>query len=289
MPTSLDWQAARRAYTLQLMPVQQTNATTYNPNDLDLTRVAEYERVIRAPLERVWENVLDWEHLPHLHASSFDHIALDDLGDWGWRTWSDPEHSSHVELCVADERRYVARSYRSGQQVSEIWTTLEPRGDQTAITVEFSLANVEADNADALGQLMLTLYTRLWDEDESMMRERHRRLQESRSDETSVRLGNRDELAVRLRDGEQIVFQLRKREYQLRLRDDALITHPTICPHLLGPLTDADISGGTLRCPWHGYKFDLETGACLSPRHADCKLPAAAEVLEEDGILFARA
>ena len=271
------------------MPAQQHNATTRNPNGLDLTRVATYERVIRAPLERVWENVLDWEHLPHLHATSFEYIALDEGGDWGWRTWSDPEHNSHVELCVADEARYVARSYLGGQQVSEIWTTLERQGDETAISVEFSLANVAAGDAEALGDMMLSLYTRLWDEDEAMMRERHRRLGESRSGDTSVRLGSREELVARLRNREQIVFQLRKREYQLRLRGDALITHATICPHLLGPLTDAAVADGRLRCPWHGYEFDLETGACLSPAHANCTLPAPARLAEEDGAIIAKA
>lgn len=58
------------------MPAQQTNTHARNPNGLDLVRVARYERTIRADIERVWENVLDWEHLAHLHDSSFDHIDL---------------------------------------------------------------------------------------------------------------------------------------------------------------------------------------------------------------------
>ena len=41
-----------------------------------LTSVAVYERTIRASLERVWENVLDWEHLPWLHRRTFGHIRL---------------------------------------------------------------------------------------------------------------------------------------------------------------------------------------------------------------------
>ena len=46
------------------MPANQQNAALFNPNAPNLTRVATYERLIRAPEERVWENVLDWEHLP---------------------------------------------------------------------------------------------------------------------------------------------------------------------------------------------------------------------------------
>ena len=70
------------------MPAHQTNALERNPNGLNLTRVAEYRRDIRASLERVWENVLDWEHLPHLHATSFGYCELDEAGDWGWEILS---------------------------------------------------------------------------------------------------------------------------------------------------------------------------------------------------------
>ena len=34
------------------------------------------------------------------------------------------------------------------------------------------------------------------------------------------------------------------------------------CPHNRGPLHEGDIEGTTLTCPWHGYGFDLRTGAC---------------------------
>src|SRR5512143_3022502 len=47
--------------------------------------VAVYERVVGASLERVWENVLDWEHLPWLHAGTFGHVRLLDASDEGWR------------------------------------------------------------------------------------------------------------------------------------------------------------------------------------------------------------
>ena len=37
----------------------------------ELNVVATYRRTIHASLERIWENVLDWEHLPWLHRSAF--------------------------------------------------------------------------------------------------------------------------------------------------------------------------------------------------------------------------
>jgi nitrite reductase/ring-hydroxylating ferredoxin subunit len=51
----------------------------------DLVSVAVYERTIRASLERIWENVLDWEHLPGLNRGSFDAIRCLDASEHGWR------------------------------------------------------------------------------------------------------------------------------------------------------------------------------------------------------------
>ena len=50
-----------------------------------LALVGVYRRAVHASLERVWENVFDWEHLPHLHHQSFSAIECVDSGDWGWR------------------------------------------------------------------------------------------------------------------------------------------------------------------------------------------------------------
>jgi len=34
------------------------------------------------------------------------------------------------------------------------------------------------------------------------------------------------------------------------------------CPHLGGPLGDGEISDCQITCPWHGWQFDIKTGAC---------------------------
>jgi hypothetical protein len=63
-----------------------------------------YRRVIRASLDRVWENVLDWEHLPHLHKDSFRAIAPIRVDRDGWR--------ANVELADGD-RGVVSIARRS--------------------------------------------------------------------------------------------------------------------------------------------------------------------------------
>lgn len=34
------------------------------------------------------------------------------------------------------------------------------------------------------------------------------------------------------------------------------------CPHMGGPLAEGDVTGGCVTCPWHGWQFKLENGAC---------------------------
>ena len=36
----------------------------------------DYHRRVGASLDRIWENVFDWEHLAHLHDGSFRHCEL---------------------------------------------------------------------------------------------------------------------------------------------------------------------------------------------------------------------
>ena len=269
------------------MSAIQPNAQQFNPNQLNLVHVATYEREIGVPLVRVWENVLDWEHLPWLHRTSFDYAELDAGGDWGWRTWSDPEHLSHVELTRVDQHRYVARSYKAGTQASEIWTELTDRDDTTGVRVSFHIADVAEEAKDAVGAAMVRLYTRLWDEDEAMMAERHQRLHEDRALAPETDLGEIEPLQQAVADGELIVFQLQRREYQLILVEDELTCHSTICPHLLGPLQAAE-QPDELFCPWHGYRFNRETGACVYPAEASCRLSPAPQLNVENGRLIAR-
>jgi nitrite reductase/ring-hydroxylating ferredoxin subunit len=37
------------------------------------------------------------------------------------------------------------------------------------------------------------------------------------------------------------------------------------CPHLEGPLFQGTLSGATVTCPWHQWRFDLRSGERLSP------------------------
>ena len=44
--------------------------------------------------------------------------------------------------------------------------------------------------------------------------------------------------------------------------DGELVAVPGVCPHEDVALADGDLEGPQLRCPGHGYLFDLHTGRC---------------------------
>ena len=50
-----------------------------------LSHVATYTRELPINLDRMYENALDWEHLPFLHSSTFSSIEKIEAGNWGWR------------------------------------------------------------------------------------------------------------------------------------------------------------------------------------------------------------
>jgi nitrite reductase/ring-hydroxylating ferredoxin subunit len=57
------------------------------------------------------------------------------------------------------------------------------------------------------------------------------------------------------------------------------------CPHNRGPLAQGWVrDGSTLVCPWHWYRFDLDTGTCAT--NPDYRLRTY-PVLERDGALVA--
>ena len=100
-------------------------------------------------------------------------------------------------------------------------------------------------------------------------------------------LGSQLAIAQSLKQGARILFQLRGRECQLRELGGELIAHSSICPHLLGPLVDVDISTGRLCCPWHGYEFELGSGECVFPPEANYRLASAPKLVTVDGNIIA--
>ena len=141
-----------------------------------LTLVATYRRTIHTSLERIWENVMDWEHLPWLHRRSFTAIQLLERTPELWRARVTLAPAETARIAVIEVRtdqpylRYWSRTLEGQGAGTEILTCLEPLGERTTgIVVEFRVPGVSLAQANAVGAAYLRLYTRLWDEDERMM------------------------------------------------------------------------------------------------------------------------
>lgn len=207
---------------------------------MPLTSLATYERTIFASLERIWENVLDWEHLPWLHPETFGHVRFLGTTPQGYRAETSLAAARAPEAFVIDvaidrtARSYHSRTVAGPGNGTDVFTRLEPVGPhETRVTVDF-LAPVTPDPARAarIGARLVEMYTRLWDQDQAMMTRRQAAVDGRLAPATR-------EVIV---DGTPCRFS-------------------TVCPHLGGPLDAAGVDGaGIVTCPWHGRRFDVRTG-----------------------------
>jgi len=232
-----------------------------------LVSVGVYRREVRSSLERIWENVLDWEHLPWLHAESFSRIECAHAGPEGWRArvgLAPAGAGPEILLEVALERpalRYVSRTLEGPGSGTEIWTRLTPAApERTQIEVEFLLPGIAPPRREALGRAYVQLYTLLWDQDQSMMTRRQGEL-DARAGRGPVASGSLSlgPLAA-LRPRLPLTVELGGRSFRVLEFEGELVAHATQCPHRLGPLAEAPVEDGCVRCPWHGYRFDVRTG-----------------------------
>ena len=246
----------------------------------ELTCVAVYQRPIAASVARIWENVLDWEHLPWLHRTSFADIRLLEQSPGGWRAWVTTRTRRPREFLVEvrldrPALRYVARTLEGDGAGTEIWTRLEPSAERsTRIHVRFEAPENDPARIEAIGDAYRRLYARLWDEDEAMMRRRQEVLAAAPGPKPSpggaVPLGRLDDLRPRL----PLRLRLDGRELRLVEIDGEILAHPTLCPHRGGPLDDAALDDGCITCPWHGYRYDLRSGRCLTDQSLALEPPA---------------
>ena len=64
------------------------------------------------------------------------------------------------------------------------------------------------------------------------------------------------------RDG-RTVIEVGGMEIAVFVVDGEAHAFANACPHEGNPLREGEILGDTLTCAYHGWKFDLGTGACL--------------------------
>ena len=255
-----------------------------------LDHVGSYLRRLPVSLDRMYENTLDWQHLPHLHRSSFCSIELEAAGAWGWRASvasgdGKVAANSLIELQLDRyARRWITRNLDGPHVGAEIWTHVFVVSERVLdIVVDFFVPDVPPVAKDKVGHAYARFYERLFDEDVEMMTERQRQLDQ--------RLDGVDESQVIEVDAAASLPQgvtLSGRQFVLNKLDNAesngsnpWVIYPAQCPHQLGPLENAALIDGLVRCPWHGYEFDVRTGACVSGSH--CQFGRMPKITERKG------
>ena len=258
-------------------------------NATELHLAATYRRRVEASLARIWENVFDWEHLAHLHDGSFAECALIDRGAWGWRvelTTVGAPAAQVIEL-RADRAngRYVSTTLEGAGAGTQIRVSLAPiEPHRVDVTVDFHIPESHPERLQALGAAYVAAYARLWDEDEVMMQARERALARRGSpDRTAPPLDLGNEQAVRA--ALPVSFDFGDAPFRLIDLNGEILAHSTICSHWLGPLDQAPVEDGEVRCPWHGYRFDVASGICRA--HPALTLAAAPGIRVIDGRVVA--
>ncbi len=208
----------------------------------------------------MYENALDWAHLPFLHSSSFKSIQALDFGAWGWRAdvIDIKDRSMRLELCLdRSSRRWITRNLEGDNKGAEIWTHVFVVTDRSLdLVIDFFVPLDNKSNKDKVGLAYAKSYERLYDEDVQMMSERQIEL-----DRRVQKRGNDEELTVLVPEQLPMKISWSGREYLINKEKQRWYAYPSRCPHLLGPLHDSQIIDGVIACPWHGFEFDLKTGA----------------------------
>ena len=76
-----------------------------------------------------------------------------------------------------------------------------------------------------------------------------------------VAVGRLDALPV----GRPVLFELDGRRVALVRTGDTVHALDDSCPHAGGPLSEGTVASGAVTCPYHGWVWDLATGACRVP------------------------
>ena len=108
-----------------------------------------------------------------------------------------------------------------------------------------------------------------------------------------VYVGPLDELAV----GESRIIEAGGKSIGIFNTGSRIVAALNLCPHEFAPVCRGQLSGTTLpsqpgefiwgreneilRCPWHGWEFDLHTGKCLTDRSRLRLFPV---IIRDEGI-----
>lgn len=246
-----------------------------------LSHVGTYSRDLPNDLNRMYENALDYEHLPWLHSSTFASLEVHDSGSWGWQATVYMRPKSALSKMVLELRldrnnnRWITKTLSGLGKGTEIWTVALPaEHGGIKVVVDFFIPKVPRFLQSFYREYYMAMYENLYDEDESMMVGRQAGLDQVKAagktgKTDGISLGHKDDVMAAL----PMQFEFNQKSFCLIELNGQLIAYSALCPHLLGPLSEGKLNDSEVECPWHGYRFDVVSGECLTGE--SCKLTKA--------------
>ena len=67
-----------------------------------------------------------------------------------------------------------------------------------------------------------------------------------------------------VKPGSGIVAEINGNAIAIFCVDGAYYAIDNTCVHRGGPLGEGDVEGDVVTCPWHGWQFNVKTGACVN-------------------------
>ena len=232
-------------------------------------KIATFSKIIHANTTRMFENIFDWEHLPHVHPSSFSSVRCFHLGAKSLQceVGLSPHRlglKQNIQVYACEKRLLwivtIKQGFLKGLTIRSRLTVLSPSAFRVCIHF---FAPLPFFHWFALGPLLWLSYRKIYAEDEAMILTRQRELDRFKVDSNTPlksvqRIGLYSEITKKL----PYFFSHADRPYLLVMDQGSLKSFEGRCPHMLRPLQDAPIKNNYLRCPWHGYEFSLTTGHC---------------------------
>lgn len=253
----------------------------------ELHLAGTYTREVHASIDRIRENVLDWQHLPGLAGNSFctSELIDEDASGWRVRLTGKGRASAQVQrLEMADDTssyRVVTESGPGeGNEIRVAVTRKTPH--LSHVSVEYHVRESDPKRLAKLGKSFALSYAQIWDQDEAMMRARESALVPRKKIATpgSLFLGEEAEVRQQLPLG----FDFGPGRFRLVDVGGTLMAHSETCPHWLGPLHGAPDDAGVVTCPWHGYRFAVASG-CSADGHGLQLAPAPAIRIERGRVV----
>lgn len=88
-----------------------------------------------------------------------------------------------------------------------------------------------------------------------------------------------------LQPGQSKCVTAGNREIALFNCDGTFYAVDNVCPHQGGPLGEGELDGTVVTCPWHGWRFDVSSGA--SPMNPAAKIEKFEVKVEGNDVLVA--